>query len=353
MEKTESTTREKNNRVKLQEKKPLAYAKIIKHPEKIKNKESVALIQLQYNYACNFKCKHCAIERFKQQNGRLLTVADVKRIADQADAMGLASICISGGEPLIFPDLKDVIAAIGPERFVISMDTNGWFLTEDKVKWLVENGVDRVHLSMDGLESSHNKFRRAEGSWKRSLEALENCKKHGLGVIVNIVTTKSLVSSGELIRQLDFLAKYGQHTSIIFAKPTGAFEQYKDEILDTKDIEYIQTLHQQLGGKYDTSTHLSPNCGYEFGCMCFKRHLSITAHGDVMPCPWIPIKFGNIFDEDLKTIVKRGLDMKWFSYNSKFSCLSGNRDTLFYKNIMPQIEKSDTYPVDWKKINWF
>lgn len=350
---TTLTNREQNKRLNLREKKPLVYEKIIKHPEKIKNKECVALIQLEYNYTCNFKCKHCAIEKFKQKNGRTLTISDIKRIADQVDAMGLASICVSGGEPLIFPDLEDIINAIGPERFIISIDTNGWLLTEDKIKWLVEKGVDRVHLSVDGLESNHDDFRRTKGSWKRSIAAIDLCKKHGLDVIINIVATKSMVSSGELIKQLDFVAKFDYHTSIIFAKPVGAFEQYKDEILDTKDINYIQSLHRQLGGKYDTSTHLSPNCGYEFGCFCFKRHFSITAYGDVLPCPWIPIKMGNIFEEDLQTIVRRGLDIKWFSYDHKWSCLSGNKDMFFYKNILPQVEKSKDYPADWKKINWF
>jgi MoaA/NifB/PqqE/SkfB family radical SAM enzyme len=342
------TERELKNRIKLQDKKPAAYAKIIKHSDKIINKESVALIQMQYNYTCNFKCKHCAIEMFKQKDGRLLTVPDVKRIADQADLMGLASICISGGEPLIFPDLKDVVDAIGPQRFVISIDTNGWLLTEEKIKWLVDIGVDRIHLSIDGLETNHTMFRGAKGSWKRCIDALEYCKKHGLGVIINIVVTKSLISSGELIKQLDFIAQFGQHASMIYAKATGAFEDCKDEILDTKELEYVQLLTK----KYNASTHLSQNCGHEFGCLCIKRHFSITAHGDVLPCPWIPITIGNIFNEDLETIVKRGLSMKWFSYDNKFSCLSGNRDSEFYKKILPQIEKAGSYPADWKKIKW-
>lgn len=148
------TEREFNNRLTLKDKKPLAYAKIIQHPEKIKRGECVALIQLQYNYACNFKCKHCAIEKFKQQDTLTLTIADVKSIADQADKMGLASICISGGEPLMFPDLENIVKAIGTERFVVSVDTNGFFLTEEKIKWLVSIGVDRVHLSIDGLEQN-------------------------------------------------------------------------------------------------------------------------------------------------------------------------------------------------------
>jgi MoaA/NifB/PqqE/SkfB family radical SAM enzyme len=332
----------------IQDKKPIAYAKILKHPEKIKNKESVALIQLQYNYKCNFKCKHCAIEKFKQQDGQTLTIPDVKRIADQADAMGLASICISGGEPLMFPDLLDVVKAIGTDRFVISMDTNGWLLTEDKIKWLVEIGIDRIHLSMDGLEINHNEFRGVKESWKRCIEALPYCKKYNLGVVINIVTTKSLIKSGELINQLEYIKQFSEHASIIFAKPVGTFENCKDEILDSRDIDYIQSLTKQ----FNCSTHLSPNFGYEFGCMCFKRHLSITAHGDVLPCPWIPITMGNIFVEDLEIIIKRGLNNKWFSYDNKYTCHSGNCNSEFYQKIIPQIEKADSYPTDYRKLNW-
>lgn len=346
------TDRERKNRVSLQDKKPLAYAKIITHPEKIKRKECVALIQLQYNYVCNFKCKHCAIEKFKKDS-KSLSVRDVKSIADQADAMGLASICISGGEPLIFPDLKDIIDAIDPKRFVISIDTNGWFLSEKKIKWLVEIGVDRIHLSIDGMKSNHNMFR-GKNSWDKCIKALEYCDKYGLGVIINIVATKSMIqdcffcetsNSGELIKQLNYISKFNQHASIIYAKPVGSFENYKDEILDTKDLKYIQNLTT----KYNISTHLSVNCGHEFGCLCFKRHFSITAYGDVLPCPWIPITMGNIHTENLETIIKRGLDMKWFSYDNKYSCQSGNKDTYFYQNILPQI---DAYPTDWRKIKW-
>jgi len=342
------TDRENANRVTLKDKKPLAFEKIQRFPEKIQRKESIALLQLQYNYACNFKCKHCAIEKFKKNMEKTLSVRDVMSIADQADKMGLASICISGGEPLIFPDLTQIIEAIGPHRFVISMDTNGWFLDEDRIKYLVFMGVDRVHLSIDGLESNHAMFRGKDGSWGKCIKALDLCKKHGLGVIVNIVATKSMVKSGELIKQLDFIAPYKQHASIIYAKPVGSFEESKNEILDGMDMDYIQSLTKI----YNCSTHLSPNCGHEFGCLCFKRHFSITAYGDVLPCPWLPISMGNIHNEDLKDIVNRGLGIKWFSYDNKYSCQSGNCDTFFYKNIVPQIEKCKSYPASWKDIDW-
>jgi len=80
--------------------------------------------------------------------------------------------------------------------------------------------------------------------------------------------------------------------------------------------------------------------------------MSITAFGDVLPCPWIPVSMGNIFEEDLETIVNRGLENKWFSYGPKRTCLSGNQDSYFNKVILPQIENADIYPADWRKINW-
>lgn len=340
--------REKNNRIKLQDKKPLVYAKIIKHPDMIKNKECVSFIPIQYSYACNFKCKHCSIESFKKQNEKTLTIIDVKSIADQADAMGLASICITGGEPLMFPDLKEIIETIDPTRFNLSIDTNGWLLTEEKVKWLIKMGIDRVHLSIDGLSENHNKFRNKNGSWTKCLNALKYCQKYGLGVIVNIVASKTTVNNGELIRQLDYLSQFNVHSSIINAKAVGAFENFKDELLDTKNLQYIQSLTN----RYNCATHLSPNCGYEFGCLAIKRHLSITAYGDVLPCPWIPISMGNIRKEPLSDIINRGLKIKWFSYDNKFTCLSGNTDSEFYKNILPQIDKAKSYPADWREIEW-
>lgn len=344
----EQTQREKTGREKLKKKKPLVYDKVIKVEERIANKQSVALLQLQYSYRCNMHCKHCAIEEFKKKGGRTLNSFDVKYIADQADAMGLASICLSGGEPLIFPDLEEVIDAIGPQRFTLSMDTNGYLLNEEKIKWLVAKGVDRIHLSIDGLKENHAKFRGVKDSWQRCINALPLCTQHGLGVIINIVVTKQMVHSGELVKELEFVKEFGHHASMIYAKPVGSFENSQEEVLNTADLDYVQSLTQQ----YNCSTHLSPNNGIEFGCLCFKKHFSITAYGDVLPCPWVPISMGNIFEEGLAEIVQRGLNMKWFSYDCKYTCHSGNRDSEFFQRILPQIRKTGQYPASWKDIDW-
>ncbi|MFA4980452.1 MAG: radical SAM protein [Sphingobacterium sp.] len=348
-------TREEKNRNKVQERKPLAWEKIQKYPERKANKQSIALVQIQYNYACQLRCTHCAIHKFQQnKNNRKerLTPTSVAKLADQIHDYGLSAICLSGGEPLIFKDLDAVIDAIKPERFVLSMDTNGIALSEDKIKWLVDKGVDRIHLSLDGLEENHNKFRHIKGgfnSWEHNIEMLPFCKKYGLDVVINIVATKDLVSSKEMEKQLAFIEGFGFHASMIYAKPVGTFEESKDQVLNSEDFAYLESLTN----KYNCSTHLTDNHGDNFGCLCFKRHLSVTAFGDVLPCPWLPITMGNIFDESFGDIMKRGLSNPWFSFDNSFTCHSGNIDSYFYQNIVPQIEKFEEYPVDWKKINWF
>jgi len=338
--------RELKNLEILKRNSPLAYEKAMRFPEKIKNGETIASIQIQYRYVCNFMCKHCAIEKFAKKKGKLLTPDTLKMIADQADEMGLAGMSLSGGEPLMFKDLEALVKAIGPKRFNICCDTNGWLLDEKKIDWLIKIGVHRLHLSIDGNKENHDSFRNIKGSWDRCMKALKYAEKIDYPIIVNIVVTKSMVHTGELERQLQFLD--GHYASLIYAKPTGTFEQYKDEILNTRDINYVEGLVK----KYNATSHLTPCYGNDFKCFALKRHFAITAVGDLLPCPWIPIYLGNIYEEKLKDIVNRGLSLKWFTYKNKFSCLSGNTDGYFYQKIMPQIEASDEYPVSWEKINW-
>ena len=102
-----------NKRHQLKKEKPVVYEKILRFEEKIKKGESIAIIQFQYDYTCNFVCEHCSIRRFQgKKEGRAFTIDDVKNLSRQADEMGLAHFVITGGEPLVFPDFDKIVKAI-------------------------------------------------------------------------------------------------------------------------------------------------------------------------------------------------------------------------------------------------
>ena len=294
----------------LQKEKPYVYEKIAKYEEKVKNRESIAILQFQYDYRCNFHCRHCDIIKLRaKKKNRFFTISDVRELSRQADEMGLAHIVITGGEPLIFPDFDDIVQAIGPNKFYITSDTNGWFLDAEKAKHLKSIGVDKIQLSLDSLSpDEHDKFRRKPGSYVRAVRAIDASLGAGLNIILATVVTKQRIRSQEFIDYLEFAKRKGVGVFVTYAKPVGAWEGNYDVLINKADMEYLRGLEK----KYDVFTHLTPSYGLNLGCIAVKRMVSITKYGDVMPCPYIHVSLGNFFEEPLKDIIERGMKIKFF-----------------------------------------
>ena len=304
------TEKENSARNYLKEKKPLVYEKVSRFTEKYNRGESIALIQLQYRYMCNMLCEHCSIEAYQKNSARKrsLTPNDVKKLADQADALGLARFVISGGEPTTFPDLDELVAAIGPERFYINSDSNGYLLAE-KAQHMKDIGIDRIQLSVDSLDpEEHDKFRGKPGAWQHAMEGIEECKRIGLPLYIQTLVTKQRLHSQEFLDFVEHFNKMGLGVFITFAKPVGAFAGHYESMIDEKDLAYERELEK----KYHLFTHLTPGYGLHMGCVGVKGFVSVTQYGDVQPCPYFHCSLGNIFETPLKEILNRGLSIKYF-----------------------------------------
>jgi MoaA/NifB/PqqE/SkfB family radical SAM enzyme len=299
---------EKRN--KLNKEKPYVYEKIMRFDEKVKRGESIAILQFQYDYRCNFRCQHCDVTKIQAKNkNRFFTPKEVRKLSDQADEMGLAHIVITGGEPLIFPDFDDIIRAIDPHKFYITSDTNGWFLDAQRAKHLKSIGVDKIQLSLDSLlASEHDEFRRKPGSHERCIRAIDAALNAGLNIIIQTVVTKQRIRTKEFIDFLEFLNGKGVGVFVTYAKPVGEWEGNFDVLVTRDDMDYLRELEK----KYNVFTHLTPSYGLNLGCIAVKRMVSITKYGDVMPCPYIHVSLGNFFDEPLKDIIERGMKIKYF-----------------------------------------
>lgn len=299
-----------DKRNQLKREKPYVYEKILRYDEKVKRGESIAILQFQYDYTCNFHCEHCSIKRFQgKEEKRAFTIADVRELSRQADEMGLAHIVITGGEPLVFPDFDDLVAAIDPQKFYITSDTNGWHLDAKKARHLKSIGVDKIQLSLDSLNAEeHDAFRRKKGSHERALRAIDAALDAGLNIIIQTVVSKQRVHSREFIDFLEFGKAKGIGIFVTFAKPVGAWEGNFDALVDRNDMNYLRELEKH----YNVFTHLTPGYGLDLGCIAVKRMVSITKYGDVLPCPYIHASLGNFFEEPLRDIIARGMNIKHF-----------------------------------------
>lgn len=320
---------ENSKREKLKIEKPFVYDKIIKLNEKFLNGESIAIIDIAYDYICNLKCNHCLNSKFPKKE-RGLTIQDLKNLSEQANQLGLCQFNISGGEPLLFKEIDDIILALNPEKFHISMSTNGHFLDYDRARHLKSIGLDKVKISLDNIdENLHNQNRNNKDAYKKAIEAIFAAKEAALDVIIQHVISHQTAQSENTVK----LAKYAQDNNftldILIARALGEWEGKHEVLINQEDADFLYELHK----KYPAARRdVFPSYGMDRGCGAVNCTLHITKYGDVLPCVYIQIAIGNIFEESLKDIIARGLSIKHFrDHNPK--CLSGE-DRCFIDKYM-------------------
>jgi len=326
----------------LKEIKPLVHEKIIKIADRIKNGEFVPLIAIAYDTVCNLKCKHCCIENMKY-DAPVLTIENVRKLANQADELGISQMNLAGGEPLMFKEFDELIKAINPNKFYIGLDTNGLLINDKSAQHLKEIGVDKVKVSIDSIdEDLHNDNRNAK-VYKRAIESIFIAKKAGLHAIVNTVATNVNVRDGQMER----LAKFGQDNDIdinvLVLAAMGKVDGRTDLQITAEDTKFMWELsnkytlfHRDIFGSY----------GIEYGCKAGNINIYITKYGEVYPCYGIPISFGNIAQESLKDILDKMAKIKWFKEHQKL-CLCAENKPFINKYISKTFGHNK--PIRWEE----
>jgi MoaA/NifB/PqqE/SkfB family radical SAM enzyme len=320
---------EQKKREKLKREKPQVFEKILKIEERFKQGIPTPIVDIAYSYACNLRCKHCTASRFKK-DGRKLTPPDLRKLSDEAHLFGLCQLCISGGEPLIFKDLDDVITSLQPDKFHLTMSTNGHFLTEEMARHLKELGLDKVKVSLDDFdEKKHNSNRNSNGAYKKAIDAMLNAKKAGLSVVIQTVVTRQNCQSGQIIKMAKFAQEHDYTVDVLIARATGEWEGKHEVLINEDDACFLRKAHEEYPVLHRDTF---PSYGMDKGCGCVKACLHVTQYGDVLPCVYVHIGIGNIFKESLKDIIDRGMSIKHFKeHNPK--CLSGE-DRNFIEKYM-------------------
>ncbi|RDH85664.1 MAG: heme d1 biosynthesis radical SAM protein NirJ [endosymbiont of Galathealinum brachiosum] len=142
---------------------------------------------------CNLTCKHCySISADKDFPGEL-TTEQVFTTMDDLKQFKVPVLILSGGEPLLRPDIFDISHRAKEMGFYVGLSTNGTLITEDNIKQIAEVGYDYVGISIDGMEKTHDMFRRREGAFKESMHGIDLCKENGIKVGLRFTLTQDTV----------------------------------------------------------------------------------------------------------------------------------------------------------------
>ncbi|MDP3790925.1 MAG: radical SAM protein [Candidatus Omnitrophota bacterium] len=157
--------------------------------------------------SCNLQCVHCYFDAHAKKDKGELTTEQARTMIDDIAAFGAPVFLFSGGEPFMREDLFDLgkYALSKGLRTVIS--TNGTLITKDTAKRIKDAGFSYVGISLDGLEAVNDKFRKAPGAFKKTLEGIRNC--HSCGVRAGLRFTINKHSFRDMAGIFDLIENEG------------------------------------------------------------------------------------------------------------------------------------------------
>lgn len=139
---------------------------------------------------CNLTCKHCySISADTDYAGELKT-DEACNVMDDLRAFGVQVLILSGGEPLLRPDIFQLARRAKDMGFYVALSTNGTLVDESNIERIAEIGFDYVGISIDGMRETHDKFRRKEGAFDASMHGIRLCRDAGIKVGTRFTLTE-------------------------------------------------------------------------------------------------------------------------------------------------------------------
>ena len=139
---------------------------------------------------CNLTCKHCySISADKDFAGELNT-EEVFAVMDDLKGFRVPALILSGGEPLLRPDIFAIAERSKSLGFYTALSSNGTLIDEAMMEKIIPVDFGYVGISLDGMGATHDKFRRMDGAFDKSLHAIRLCRDAGLKVGVRFTLTQ-------------------------------------------------------------------------------------------------------------------------------------------------------------------
>ncbi|HUT42658.1 MAG TPA: heme d1 biosynthesis radical SAM protein NirJ [Gammaproteobacteria bacterium] len=153
---------------------------------------------------CNLTCKHCySISADIDFPGELST-AEIYTVMDDLKRFGVPVLILSGGEPLLRPDIYDISARARAMGFYVGLSSNGTLIDAGNIERIASIGYDYVGISLDGMRATHDRFRQKQGAFDASLAAIRLCRDAGIKVGMRFTPTQDTAHElPDILRLMD------------------------------------------------------------------------------------------------------------------------------------------------------
>lgn len=298
-------------------------------------------VTLAVDYKCNFACQHCNISQMLRSDVPRLSLDDYQRINHDFEQHGILGYTLTGGEPLIFDKLFDLIKTLRPENKLILIQTNGAVLDFALAKRLYENGVDGVAVSIDSMHASQKgDSDQIDFSWYDGL--LEIANRAGLQIQLLYVVDDKNIQNGEFNRVINYC--FQRRVMLLFNMPIplGGWQNCQSSLISPANSKFIRTLEKNT--PYAKTDH---QCNIKAcGCPAFKEKIYVTPYGDVLGCTFLQFSVGSLRNERISNVLQRAKKLEYFS--EYLSVCPPAEDYSFVEKYLAQLNRNDNLPMTFE-----
>ena len=335
---------------------------LAKYKEQLRKEPKLKFLFLELTMNCNERCLHCGsyCGDFKSEE---LPVEKYYELLDKVkkDFSPLPMLCITGGEPLLRKEFFDIMSYANELGYKWGMTSNATLITDEVAKRLEETGMKTISVSIDGLEDTHDSFRRTKGGFKKAVDGVQNLLKYNFSEVqvTTVVTKKSINELDDLFALMQELDV--DSWRVVNLEPIGRALSLDGYMLDKEDyIRLFDFIRTKRNEGYPVSYGCTHYLGLEyekeirdwyFICSAGIYTASIMANGDIGACLDIERRSetteGNILKDDFTDVWKNRFKIfrtplcekneKCRHCDSKYFCLGGSYHSWDYTNNKPLV----------------
>ncbi len=271
---------------------------------------------------CNLNCDHCYLDADFRGGFRTdeLNTEECFRVVDQiAEVNPNAFLILTGGEPLLRPDIYEIIRYAADKKFMVVLGTNGTLINRANAVKIKDAGAHGVGISIDSMDpAKHNRFRGVERAWEHSMEAFKVLNEVGIDFLIQM--SVSDMNYKEIPEVVAFAEKVGAMAfNLYFLVCTGR-GQGNTDISNEAYEEALKTLYR-LQMEYKGRLMINSKCApqykrvvyendpdsvytrtYAGGCPAATHYSRITPEGNLTPCPFIDEAVGSLKTASFKEL---------------------------------------------------
>jgi radical SAM protein with 4Fe4S-binding SPASM domain len=291
------------------------YLKLAYSPE-AKTPERFVPLVMSWNVTreCNMKCSHCYINATEKKLANELSTQEGKNLMDQICQVSKPLLILSGGEPLLRPDIYELIQYGASKGLKMGLGSNGSLIDDAVAAKLKAAGIATVSISLDShIPEQHDEFRGVTGAWEKAVNACKALRKNN--VLVQVNTTLTQQNYNQIDDIMSLAEEIGvENFHLFFLVPTGR----GSKLTDISPQKYEDMITNTFAKVAKHKLNVRPSCAPQFmriakgmgvdmrqwvrGCMAGLYYCRIYPNGDVTPCPYLPVKLGNVKEKNFKEI---------------------------------------------------